>query len=255
MKRLCAFLMTCSVLMLPLGWGHLGAPLAEAQGLSVKLSLTSPAGGPSAKIDHALFTKDNDPVGEFGGTLVVFGATASTSIAVTVDPNDLELRFAVPYNGALTTYSVDPARFAFGTRYFLPNPSPGDPVIVEPDIEGDPSTDPFFVLTLVEEEVSDDRTPPTCQVDTSQTGLSKFTVQDVGSGLNTITVSWASNAHVFVPDFTPGTTAPVEVTATIIVPDRTMSVSLKVTDVAGNSAICKSTVLRRVRTRERHWGN
>ncbi len=253
MKRLCAFLMTCGVLAV--AWGPLGARLAEAQGLSVKLSLTSPAGGPSAKIAHALFTKDDDPVGEFGGTLVVFGATASTSVPVTDVPNDLELQFAVPYNGALTTYSVDPARFAFGTRYFLPNPSPGDPVIVEPDIVGDPSTDAFFVLTLVEEGVSDDRTPPTCQVDTSEPRVIKFTVQDVGSGLNTITVSWALNADVVVPLFTPGTTDPVVVTATIRDPTRTTSVSVKVTDVAGNSAICKSTVLRRVRTREQHWGN
>lgn len=257
MKRLWAFLVTCGVLMLPLAWGPLGTGLAEAQSLSVKLSLTSPAGGPSAKITHGLLTKDGVTiVGEFGGTLVVFGATASISVPVTDIPNGLDLQFAVPYNGTLTTYLVDPAKFAFDTRYFLPNPSLGG--TVPPDLVGDPSTDAFFVLTLVEVEVSDDTTPPTCQVVTSEPAPGQieltFTVQDVGSGLDKITVFRARNANVEIPPFTSGTTAPVEVTATIIDPNRTISVLLKVSDVAGNSVFCGRTVLRRTTTttRERH---
>jgi len=276
MKRLCAFLVTCGVLMLSQAWGPLGARLAEAQGLSVKLSLTSPAGGPSATIfpttdpNDSLFpltaklTKDGAEVGRFEGTLVVSGGTASIGIPVTALPNAVEFWFAVPFGvigltpqeteirGKDTKYSVPPEEFAFDTRYFLPNPSPGG--TVPPDTVGDPSTDASVVLRLVQVEV-DDTTPPTCQVNTSEPGVIKFTVQDVGSGINTITVSWASNADVVVPIFTPGTTAPVVVTATTRDPTRTTSVSLKVTDVEGNSAICKSTVLRRVIRRERHWGN
>lgn len=193
---------------------------------------------------------------------MVLGGTALISVPVADLPNGLELQFAVPCHicghpdvgpaGTLTTYVFLPASFAFDKPYFLPNPSPGGTVTVPPDLVGTP-TDAFFVLSLV--EVSDDTTAPTCQADISQPGLIKFTVQDVDSGLDSITASRALNAVVEVPSFTSGTTAPVVVTATIRDPTRTTSVLLKVADEAGNSVFCKRTVLRRVITRERRWGN
>ncbi len=237
MKRLCAFLATCSVLMLPLAWGPFGARLAEAQSLSVKLSLTSPAGGPSVSITHALFTKDGARVGEFGGTLLVVEATASTTVSLTDVPNGVELQFAVPCHiclpdpGTLTTYVVPPPSLAFNTKYFLPFTAP-------PEKVGELS-DAFFELSLV--EVSDDKTAPTCQVTSDRTTI-LFTAQDVGSGINTITVSRARNARVVVDPFTSGTRDPVEVTATRIDPNRSMSVSIRVTDIAGNTVLCSRSV-------------
>ncbi len=257
MKRLCAFLMTCGVLAV--AWGPLGARLAEAQGLSVKLSLKLPVGGTSASITHVRLTNNGNTVGESGATLVVAGdgeATASISVPVTAVPDGLELRFAVPCHictlqgpdgsivgpGTLTTYVVLPASFAFDKPFFFPfdnsHPSTGVTVIVPPDIAGDTDTDTFFELSLVEVI---ETTAPTCQVTSDRTTI-VFTVRDGESGLKTITVSRARNAHVVVDPFTPGTTAPVHVTATRIDPTRSMSVSLKVTDVVGNTVFCARSV-------------
>ncbi len=138
------------MLVLSLVLGRWGAEPAEAQ--TVTLKLTSPAGGPSVAVTRAVFTKDADNIGEFRGTLAVSGsATASVSFPVKASPNDLELVFIVPIDGTATVYSIDPDEFAFDKPYFLPNPSPGG--VVEPKLGG-LSTDPFFVISLV--DVSED---------------------------------------------------------------------------------------------------
>jgi hypothetical protein len=63
-------------------------------------------------------------------------------------------------------------------------------------------------------------------------------VQDSGSGLATIQLESATNADVPIPAFTPGTTAPVTVTATKLDQSQSSEFTLVVTDMAGNSLTC-----------------
>ncbi len=66
----------------------------------------------------------------------------------------------------------------------------------------------------------------------------QVTMQDIGSGLNTIQLVSAVNATVDLPPFTPGTTSPVVVTATKVDQSGTSDVAFTVKDMAGNSITC-----------------
>lgn len=247
MKKLQVVVLALGLLVLFLMSGHGGAVPAGAQ--TVKLRLTSPPGGPSVTITQAIFTKDTANVGEFNGFLAVTGGgIASASVALTDIPNDVDLIFTVPIGGILTIYSVSATDFAFDTPYFLPDPSPGGTVGPSP---GDPITDAFFVISLV--EPSEDNQSPSCTSSMPEPGLIEFTIQDTGSGLAIIEVELASNADVSVPSFDPGTTDPIIVAATIIDPNLTTKVLLEVADQAGNTTICKRVVWRRSRIRWYRW--
>jgi len=65
-----------------------------------------------------------------------------------------------------------------------------------------------------------------------------ITVQDVGSGLASLVVTESANADTVVPPFSPGTTAPVIVTATKIDQTQTAVVRLVATDSDGNKQFC-----------------
>jgi hypothetical protein len=86
-----------------------------------------------------------------------------------------------------------------------------------------------------------DTTPPSCVLTGVVAGPPKqiqITVQDLGSGLNSVQVTASTNATVAVPAFTPGTTSPLVVTATKIDQTQGAEVGLQVTDVAGNVTNC-----------------
>ena len=86
-----------------------------------------------------------------------------------------------------------------------------------------------------------DTTPPICLLTSHFDGSPKsiqVTVQDTGSGLDTIVVDTSTNATTLVPPFTPATTGPVVVTATKDNQAAGSIVALTVTDAAGNSIKC-----------------
>jgi hypothetical protein len=67
----------------------------------------------------------------------------------------------------------------------------------------------------------------------------QITLQDLESGLATITVLDATNANIVLPAFFPGTLDPIVATATVIDPSMPASVTLEVADVAGNVTVCE----------------
>jgi hypothetical protein len=91
-----------------------------------------------------------------------------------------------------------------------------------------------------------DTTPPSCALTAVITGPPKqvqVTVQDADGGLQTILVTDSTNATTTVPAFTPGTTAPVVVTATKINQSQGARLGLQVTDMAGNVTNCDPSLL------------
>ncbi len=87
-----------------------------------------------------------------------------------------------------------------------------------------------------------DNTPPTCAVSAVRAGPPKqldLTAQDTGGGIATITVVSVSNGTVSVPEFTPGTTSPVVITATKTDQSKPTVFNVDVTDVDGNTTHCR----------------
>src|SRR5205814_1974336 len=66
----------------------------------------------------------------------------------------------------------------------------------------------------------------------------QITMQDSGSGLQTIQVTSAVNVTVDVPSFVGGTVSPVVVTATKVDQSQSSEVGFTVTNVAGSSTSC-----------------
>jgi subtilisin-like proprotein convertase family protein len=90
-----------------------------------------------------------------------------------------------------------------------------------------------------------DTTAPACTATDFRAGppaSGDITTQDTGTGLASIQVRAAENVNVTVPLFTPGTTAPVVVTGTLIDPNIGGSFEIKSVDVAGNFSSCNRTV-------------
>jgi Bacterial Ig-like domain (group 1) len=88
---------------------------------------------------------------------------------------------------------------------------------------------------------SGDSVGPMCLLSATVTGPPKqiqITVQDSGSGLQSVQVTTSDNADTVVPPFAGGTTSPVIVTSTKIDQSQSSRVALKVTDAAGNKIEC-----------------
>jgi hypothetical protein len=75
----------------------------------------------------------------------------------------------------------------------------------------------------------------------------EVTIQDTGSGLAEIVVTKSENADTVVPPFTVGTTGPVVLTSTKIDQTQRARVEARVTDLAGNVAICDPILLLVIR--------
>lgn len=88
-----------------------------------------------------------------------------------------------------------------------------------------------------------DTTPPTCRLTATVSGPPKsiqVTVQDSGSGIQSIVAStYNANAPV---SFTPGTTSPIVVTATKVDQTKGSTLTLTVTDMAGNRTVCDPVI-------------
>jgi len=74
-----------------------------------------------------------------------------------------------------------------------------------------------------------------------------ITLQDTGSGIDHILVTYKFNVNVVVPSFTPGTTAPVVVTGTAINNADIIRFVVQAFDVAGNMTECDPIVAVEVR--------
>ena len=89
---------------------------------------------------------------------------------------------------------------------------------------------------------AEDITPPDCRIASTAPGPPSqvlFEVQDGESGLATISVEDAQNANVTISSFEPGTTDPVEVTATQINTNLPFTVILESTNLQNQSSICR----------------
>jgi probable HAF family extracellular repeat protein len=85
---------------------------------------------------------------------------------------------------------------------------------------------------------------PDCVINGSTSPVRQlaFYIGDTISGLQSIDVSKSMNATVEIPVFTPGSTFPVTVTATQIDPSQNATVQLSVTNTAGVSISCGSSL-------------
>ena len=86
-----------------------------------------------------------------------------------------------------------------------------------------------------------DVTPPSCALTNVISGPPKqleITLQDSGSGLQSVVVTESVNAVTSVPAFTFGSTAALVVTATKVDESQGAQVALRVTDVCGNVTDC-----------------
>jgi subtilisin-like proprotein convertase family protein len=90
-----------------------------------------------------------------------------------------------------------------------------------------------------------DATAPSCTPTDFRPGppaSADITTQDTGTGLADINIRSADNVNVVVPPFTPGSTAPVVITGTLIDPNVAGSFEIESVDVAGNVSSCSRTV-------------
>ena len=93
-------------------------------------------------------------------------------------------------------------------------------------------------------ESDEDDTPPECSLGAEDPGpplVLSIIVQDHGSGLQTVSVTEAANATVSVPDFIPGTTDALTITAAASDAGGDFAVTLAFEDMAGNEGACRYT--------------
>lgn len=82
-----------------------------------------------------------------------------------------------------------------------------------------------------------DTTPPSCVLSSKSSTQIQVTLQDTGSGLNSVSTT-TSNATASVGSFSSGTTSPVVVTATKTDTSKSASLAIKASDVSGNIVKC-----------------
>ena len=90
-----------------------------------------------------------------------------------------------------------------------------------------------------------DTTAPSCTPTDFRPGppaSADITTLDTGTGIASIHVRNTENVDVVVPPFTPGTTAPVVITGTLIDPNVDGSFEIETVDVAGNVSSCGRTI-------------
>lgn len=95
-----------------------------------------------------------------------------------------------------------------------------------------------------------DAAKPRCPITLNDPGPPariEVTIQDTGSGIAEILVTRSENADTVVPPFTVGTTDPIVLTATKIDQSQRARVEARVTDLAGNVALCDPILLLLVR--------
>lgn len=237
----------CTGLWAVLVWA--GPALAEPA--DVTLELIAPPGHPGAMVTGATLLSggvDGTVVGSFAGYLYASGGTARKIFPVSGLPDALRLEFTVPpaglpppdgpVPGLLTELVV--ASLSYSNEFFLPNPSPGDDIM--PPVPGASGVDAVIGVSIAEVNGVDDAEAPSCEV-TRDGATLEAVVQDTESGLEEIDVREERNLLVTEPSFPPETTDPVIVSAVVEDVERTATLLLAITDVAGNRRYCKSITL------------
>jgi hypothetical protein len=227
-----------------------GAFSARAE--TVTFQLEVPAGIDRIEVTTVRLLLGGSPVGSLAFSLSSQGGSNQVAIGITVSelPDAIEVEYEADDGGLLgapTLYVVSGAELTPDTPYFLPAPSPGGTIGPQPGTVG---SDAFFqVAAVAEPDPTVDPVNPTCRVVRDGDTLTAI-VQDGESGLADVEVLVARNATVTVPDFTPGTTDPVEVLAQALDPARTLTLVLRACDLEGNIVLCHR-VERRQRGRTR----
>jgi hypothetical protein len=99
-----------------------------------------------------------------------------------------------------------------------------------------------------------DAAKPTCPITLNEPGPParvEVTIKDIGTGLAEIVVTKSENADTVVPPFTVGTFDPVVLGSTKIDQTKRARVEARVTDQAGNVAVCDPIMLLVVRDQDR----
>src|SRR5215510_10143006 len=92
MKRRQQIRLRLGMLLVVMLCGLTGVQQAEAQAAVVTLRLSSPTNETSARLTAAVYKQDGAIVGQFAGTLLLFGtATASVTTSVTTVPDTVEV--------------------------------------------------------------------------------------------------------------------------------------------------------------------
>ncbi len=100
-----------------------------------------------------------------------------------------------------------------------------------------------------------DASKPTCPITLNDPGPPariEVTFRDTGTGIAEILVTKSENADTVVPPFTVGTTDPVVMTSTKIDQAKRSRVEARVTDLAGNVALCDPIHVLAVRDQDRN---
>src|SRR5581483_8832564 len=95
------------------------------------------------------------------------------------------------------------------------------------------------VTLVIQQGVQNDTTPPTwtcCTILSLSPFTLQYTAQDTGSGMASIVVTSAINATADIPQFTVGTTSPINFTTTHTT-NWSSFITLQMKDVAGNISI------------------
>jgi len=173
-------------------------------------------------------------VGSWSGFLFAMGATSSTTFIVTATPDAARVTYRAPLGSASTDMVIDP--LGLPSETILPSPSPGGDLAPAP---GDPTVDAVVRISVESVVVGDDEDPPDCSF-VREPGTLESTLQDTGSGLDSIEIDFIHNLVASVPAFTSGTNDPVVILGTVPDPEGTVDIILDVRDVDGNRSICKS---------------
>ncbi len=121
------------------------------------------------------------------------------------------------------------------------NPNGVWTLTISDDQGGDGGTLSSWTLGVTTAASAPETTPPSCAITAIIPGPPKqiqVTVQDLQSGLASVTPVTLINATLNVPSFTIGTTSPVVVTATKVNQSQSATVVIRVTDAVGNSVVC-----------------
>jgi hypothetical protein len=85
-----------------------------------------------------------------------------------------------------------------------------------------------------------DTTPPHCKVLRGSWPNVQLRLRDTGVVIATVTATGQENVTVQIPTFTEGTTDDVVVEATQVVPDTQSIAEFTITDVDGNTLVCRA---------------
>jgi hypothetical protein len=173
--------------------------------------------------------------------------TAGPPAAVTVSLQDTESGLASVTATQTSNASVDIPSFVSGSLEVLvvtlTQVDPYQPTRVEltsTDVAGNPGTCVYEIAAATPPPPLDAE-PPLCSgtVLAGPPASLDISVQDLGSGLASITVVSGDNAHASIPSFPSGTTGAVHVTVTKTDPTLLARIEIASGDVAGNTATCR----------------